>query len=85
MNRYSKPVKEPAKDRGVDPMLHWIWAEMQRQKVTQTAMAGMTGFSTASLRNWFQGRSSPEYSSVRAMVKALGYDLFAEVEPYGEY
>lgn len=85
MSRYSKPSKEPATDKGVDPMLRWIWAEMQRQKVTHTSMAAKTGFSTASLRNWFQGRSSPEYSSVRAMVKALGYDLFAEVEPYGEY
>ena len=83
MSRYSKPSKEPATDKGVDPMLKWIWAEMQRQRVTQTAMAGMTGFTTTSLRNWFQGRSSPEYSSVRAMVRALGYDLFAEAEPDG--
>jgi transcriptional regulator with XRE-family HTH domain len=78
MKRFSKPHKKPADDKGVDPMLKWVWMEMQQQRISQVELANRTGFSGASLRNWFQGRSSPEYSSVRAMVNALGYDLLAE-------
>lgn len=74
-------MKQPAEGEKVDPMLRWIWAEIQRQNLSYVKMSAMTGFSTTTLRNWFQGRSSPEYSSVRAMVRALGYDLFAEQEP----
>lgn len=81
MKRFRRPLKAPAEGKGVDPMLKWIWSEMQRQRVTQVSLAHKTGFSSTSIRNWFQGRSSPEYSSVRTMVRALGYDLFAEQEP----
>jgi transcriptional regulator with XRE-family HTH domain len=76
MDNYQKPTKHPPE--GTDPMLKWIWLEMQRQRVTQTEMTKRTGYSGASIRNWFQGRSRPDYSSVRAMVRALGHDLFAE-------
>ena len=77
MAAYQKPTKSPSED--VDPMLKWIWLEMQRQKVSHRAMAKSTGFSDTSIRNWFRGRTNPEYTSVRAMVKVLGYDLFAEM------
>lgn len=78
MAAYQKPIKPAAEN--IDPMLRWIWLEMQRQKISQRAMAESTGFSDTSIRNWFRNRTSPEYTSVRAMVKVLGYDLFAEID-----
>jgi transcriptional regulator with XRE-family HTH domain len=76
VDNYQRPNKHPSEN--IDPMLMWIWLEMQRQRVTQAAMTERTGYSGTSIRNWFQGRSSPDYSGVRAMVRALGHDLFAE-------
>ena len=83
MRHFQSPKKRPFDGESVDPMLRWIWAEMQRQRVTQIQMRKMTGISEVSMRNWFQGRNQPHYHSVRAMVRALGHDLFAEAEPDG--
>lgn len=74
-------MKPPAHDKGVDPMVKWIWLEMRRKGYSQAFLAKKVGTSDTSLRNYFQGRTAPSYATVRSLVKALGYDLFAEVDP----
>lgn len=73
-------MKPPAIDRAIDPMIKWIWLEMRRQGFSQEMLSKKAGITATSLRNYFQGRTSPEYVIVRRIVKVLGYDLFAEVD-----
>lgn len=78
MKKYTTPIRKPAENRGVDPVIKWVWHEMQAQRITQQEMARRSGFSSGALRNWFQGRSSPNYANVRALVNVLGYHFKLE-------
>jgi transcriptional regulator with XRE-family HTH domain len=52
-----------------------LTAERKRQRITRTALAQQTGYSTEALRNWENGRSVPNLDRAGDIAKALGYHL----------
>jgi hypothetical protein len=68
-----RQLKPPA--NGVHPILKWVWCEILRQDVSLQSVAQRAGFEGKTIRNWWNGKSSPALVDVQAVVNALGYQL----------
>lgn len=70
-----KKTKPPASDKGVPPLVRWAWDQMTSQRITQEEVAKRAGISSTTLRNWCQGRSSPKFMDIEAVVNVLGGEI----------
>lgn len=68
-------LKPPANDRGVHPIVRWIWLEMNHQHASQEDVAERAGVSSSAMRKWRQGINSPKLVDIEAVVNALGYSI----------
>lgn len=70
-----KRMKPPATGKAVHPLVKWAWMQMESQRITQEEVAKRAGLSAATLRNWGQGRSSPKFMDIEAVVNVLGGEI----------
>lgn len=68
-------MKQPSEGMGVHPIVKWAWHEMRRQKMSQAKVANRAGITSATLRNWWRGKSAPSLRDIEAVAGALGYDI----------
>lgn len=75
-SNYFRPSrKPPAENKGVHPIVKLIWEEMQKQRVSQLAIADCTGINVKTFTSWFRGEWSPKLIDAEAMLNALGYEI----------
>lgn len=68
--RYRKS-KSPAGDKGVHPLIIWVFSQMEEQRMTHEEVAKRANISATTLRNWFQGRSAPKLHQAEDVVNAV--------------
>lgn len=58
-----------------DPVVDELRTIVQDSKASYTKIHEMSGVSTTTLYNWFDGPTKrPQYATVMAVARALGYD-----------
>lgn len=72
--RYTRP-KPIDSDSNIHPLVQWAWTQMAMKKLTHEFVAEKAGLSTATLRNWARGRTTPRLIDIEAVVNVLGSDL----------
>lgn len=60
---------------GVDPVVKFIFEEMNRQRRVQREVARKAGHTAHVMRRWRIGECSPNIQLARAVLEALGYEL----------
>lgn len=59
-----------------DPIIDELRTVVQVQRVSYRGLCEVSGVSASTPRNWFGGKTKrPQYQTVRAIARALGYDL----------
>jgi DNA-binding phage protein len=59
-----------------DPIIDEIRTVMQDEGVSHTYIEEVSGVTTQTLRNWFDGKTRrPQFATVKAVVRAMGYDV----------
>lgn len=79
MKQYQRS-KEPAKDKGVHPVVRWIWKQMNHQRASQEDVAIRSGVSSSAMRKWRQGINSPKLSDIEAVVNVLGGKIVIRID-----
>lgn len=64
------PLKPPAAN--AHPILRWVWYEIRDRKLSAASVAKIAGFDAKTVRNWWQGKATPNLWDVEALVNVLG-------------
>jgi len=59
----------------IDKFSDWLKSELDRQHITATRLAQISGVHQNTIRNYLAGRCEPTLFNVRCVVNALGYDV----------
>lgn len=67
------PLKEPPAN--VHPALRRIWLEIKLRNLSAASVAKAAGYDAKTVRNWWQGKTTPSLWDVEAVLNALGCKL----------
>jgi transcriptional regulator with XRE-family HTH domain len=65
-----------------DPVIDALRTAIQHEKATYAQIEQKSGVTDSTLRNWFEGKTKrPQYCTVAAVWKALGYEPSWQKKP----
>jgi transcriptional regulator with XRE-family HTH domain len=76
--RRFQQTKQP--EPGAHPLIHFLWKEMNAQRVSQEDVAERSGVSSGAMRKWRRGSRSPNLCDVEACLNVLGYEITTRAE-----
>jgi ribosome-binding protein aMBF1 (putative translation factor) len=75
VKQFKRQIVPPVEDRGVHPIIRFIWRKMNEDMWSQEDLATRSGVSSSAMRKWRRGERNPRISELEAVINAMGYDL----------